>query len=356
MKKIYLLLIVAGILSSCGGVRRLERKEPIRIVPAKLDLAEKDYEVEVDYSLTVPRRYVPHNAQVVFTPVFTYLDHKLPLTRIVLNGKNYERMERRKKRLYGIYPDYSDAVKLVATKKQMRIDRKDVVPFKSWMPSSKLMAYTVASCCGNKERLISEDLMAEGVYYMPPSLGPVRTKIVKEEMIRKEEGTAVLHFPINSDFIDPAIFGNEKQIREMKDFVAKMMRDTTITIVNIIVTGVASPDGPYDFNAKLAQQRAQMAKNYLITQLGIKGELIKTKYVAEDWDGLRKLVNESTMPGKERVLSIIDSPVSDAKKDSRLYAVPQFRYLADNLLPQLRKVIYEVFYVKKEQKEIIVPE
>ena len=50
------------------------------------------------------------------------------------------------------------------------------------------------------------------------------------------------------------------------------------------VCGYSSPDGPYAFNSRLAEDRAEAVRRYFNRYWGIPVSLINVSNVAEDWD------------------------------------------------------------------------
>jgi hypothetical protein len=78
--------------------------------------------------------------------------------------------------------------------------------------------------------------------------------------------------------------------------------------------------------------------------------MIQATSGGEDWYGLRKLVVESDMVGKDQVLNIIDN-VPESQRKAKLQALNggrTYRSIFDVLYPQLRSACYiDVWYDKK---------
>lgn len=161
-----------------------------------------------------------------------------------------------------------------------------------------------------------------------------------------------------------------------------MLVSPTKSLRLVIVSGYASPDGPYALNARLAQQRADNLKAYVSQQYNVPLNKIETRAIAEDWDGLREYVEAASseqLPNREALLEIIDSNREpDAKEELiRTKYAEEFGYLKENCIPQLRRSEYTVEYeteettgdgqneiaevtsvnsAKKESKEVVVVE
>ena len=134
-----------------------------------------------------------------------------------------------------------------------------------------------------------------------------------------------------------------KILKEIND------NNETRALQNIEVSAYASPDGKYDFNEKLAEQRQDVSDKFLKGQLkkiGMDAD-IDTKYTAEDWDGFQQLISQSNLQDKEvilRVLSMYQDPEEREQQIRNMSSV--YTEIADGILPELRRarllVNYEV--------------
>ncbi len=348
------LLTSAWLFCSCGGVKRLQKGPQIVITPVDMNLMEKNGTVDVHYTLHFPRGYAHRKARVVLSPRFHHLDHVQELSPVVLYGKNSWRAARRAAWLEGVSPEIPGQMTYVIDRKTSSLNIKDRVSFEPWMAQAPLIAYTTAEACG-RAALIDRQVMANGVGYVPDAPGPVITREITESVIYKKEIEARVFFAIDSYDLDMALRNNKQSMDSIAALVRTVSDDDQVAIRQIIVTGYASPDGIYAQNEILARERAEMVRNMLITQLHIPGGLIKTKYVAEDWESLAKLVKASNVGNKTALLTIITGTESGNRKNILLKRLPQFRYLADNLLPQLRHVRCEIYYTVREDKTVEIP-
>ncbi len=130
----------------------------------------------------------------------------------------------------------------------------------------------------------------------------------------------------------------------IKDFV-KMLRDIKadqkgLKLNNIEVSAYASPDGKYDFNEKLAQQRQGTSSEYVQSQLK-NNQLsadIDRKYTAEDWDGFQQLVAASNLQDKEVILRVLSMYQDPEERETQIRNISAaYNELADEILPELRR-------------------
>lgn len=360
MSRIYCILFVGLlVVQACGGLKRIEKKPQLTTTPERLELAVNTkadpYVIPVNYTLNVPRGYLPSCSRLVYSPRLIAQGHEYQLTPIVITGKNFNRLEERQQLLDDKQPGYPNAMHLVASGDSMQIRMSELVPFEMWMPQAKLQANVMLDACDRQTLLYTQDL-ANGVLYIPVMPGPALVKYVQKEVEKKAEGFARFYYPVNGYTVDPALYSNRSQLDSMTVLMHRVLNDTNIHVNRIVITGICSPDGAWGYNEGLAKRRAEFISNYLINHERISSDLIETKYIAEDWEGLKKLISESTMSNKEALLNTIDEISNPDQREAALRKFPQFNYIKQNFYPQLRKVTYEIYYTTKEMVQEVVPE
>ncbi len=101
---------------------------------------------------------------------------------------------------------------------------------------------------------------------------------------------------------------NSAEMKAWNENVAAANADKNREIKELNIESYASPDGPYAFNAKLAEKRETNTKGYLekklkkdnITEFGE----LTANFTPEDWEGFQKLVSESNIQDKDLILSV----------------------------------------------------
>lgn len=153
-----------------------------------------------------------------------------------------------------------------------------------------------------------------------------------------------LHYAVNRSNIVPSYSDNTQQIADLKDFMAQT-KDTTMHISAIHVVGYASPDGNAKQNDTLASKRAQSLYHYAVNTYHPE-QKIDTDHKTFKWSDCVAAVEKSSIPQKEKVLSILQSTKhTEAQKEQALRSLPDaWRYLATNILPQMRYADIEFDY------------
>ena len=80
---------------------------------------------------------------------------------------------------------------------------------------------------------------------------------------------------------------------------------------------------------------------------------IKTSYEPENWEGLRRYVEQSNLDSREAILKIMDSGLKPDAKEWKIKSTypADYRFLLDNCYPSLRRSDYRVEYEIKNYSD-----
>lgn len=152
--------------------------------------------------------------------------------------------------------------------------------------------------------------------------------------------SADIRFLINQANIRPSELSSKGYI-DLNQQLKEANASPKMEISGVTVNSYASPEGSFDFNKRLAEQRETNTKAQVESQLKKDniaefGELTSS-FTPEDWDGFQKLVEASNIQDKELILSVLrmyPDPEQREKEIRNLSSV--FNELAEQILPQLR--------------------
>ena len=168
---------------------------------------------------------------------------------------------------------------------------------------------------------------------------------------RKVSGKAFIHFEINDHKIDISKGDNKNQINLMLREFGKIIKDPYATFDSALIKAQSSPDGPFEFNNKLAGKRANSAVQYLKNELanldiGKKNSKLISSYTPEAWDELYDEIENSDMDSnnKKKVLDILKNTPIHAERE---YLLRQnrvaYQYIKTHLLGKIRRVDYSFY-------------
>jgi hypothetical protein len=152
---------------------------------------------------------------------------------------------------------------------------------------------------------------------------------------------------------------NTNAMNELKNELANANANKSREIKEINIQSYASPDGAYDFNESLAQQREKNTSAYLNNQLKKDkitefGELT-ANFTAEDWEGFQKLVSQSDIQDKDLIISVLSMYKDPEQREREIRNLSSvFEQLADQILPQLRysRITASIDVIGKSDAEI----
>lgn len=137
---------------------------------------------------------------------------------------------------------------------------------------------------------------------------------------------------------------SELKTTSIQDFVKILQQindnQESLRLSNIEVSAYASPEGRFDFNEKLAEQRQNTSSAYVKEQLK-KSHItadVDTRFTAEDWEGFQELVSQSNIQDKDvllRVLSMYKDPQEREQQIRNMSVV--YEELTKGILPELRR-------------------
>lgn len=169
-------------------------------------------------------------------------------------------------------------------------------------------------------------------------------EVVKD---RSLEGQAFIEFEVNKTDIQPDRADNRKELGKIIASIDSVRNNPDTKISMLSIKGYASPDGPYDKNAILAKGRTEELSKYVRKLYKFDNKTISTSSEPEDWEGFRRLVDESDLPHRAELLDIINSKnLNVDQKEARIKKLYPNDYdiMRNDILMRLRHSDYVIKY------------
>ena len=180
--------------------------------------------------------------------------------------------------------------------------------------------------------------------------------------------SVMVYFHVAKHDLDTDYRGNGERLLAIREAMARLDAEGT-PVDSILITAYASPEGPSDFNARLAKRRMATLRGYLVDSVGIDGALIRNAGEGVAWQGLAHAVaTRADVPQRERVLDIIenvpvwvhdaDGRVVDSRKKRlmELGGGEPYRWLLVNIFPTLRNSAAIIVYTRHPKPQAYVPD
>jgi tetratricopeptide (TPR) repeat protein len=338
MKKISILFtFVASMLLviSCGGPQKMADNVSLvkyKVTPSPLEV--KGGKVALTIDVNYPEKYFHKKAIVTATPFLKYSAGQTDLKSETLQGEAVE-----------------DNYKVISYTTGGSFSYSDEFEYKPDMMRSELFVKGVAKV-KNKSVDLPPVKIADGII-TTPLLVMVDPKPIffghNFQRIVPASYEAEIDYVINRYDIRPSELKKEAVIG-MKDFIVKAKSDPRTTMKGIKVSAYASPDGPLDLNTRLSGNREGSATTFIKKELKTAKvqvpsdkEFFSLMATPEDWDGFKKLVEESNVRDKDvilRVLSMYSDPVVREREIKNISAA--YEQLKVDILPKLRRSMMTV--------------
>jgi len=161
---------------------------------------------------------------------------------------------------------------------------------------------------------------------------------------------------------------NAARLDEIMEAIGQLHRDTLMSVVQVVFTGVSSPEGNYQVNKRLAGLRLKSLEQYVRSHLDVSDELVvKHNDTYIPWNYLITEVENSDIAQKEEVLSILRSPselipyYNNTTIDSRIPALQKldggrvWRTLNNRFFAKMRNACAVLMTIKEEPLPVVVP-
>ena len=333
MKKLNLLtsfFIAVFILSSCGGLDKMKEEYgtlKFKSTPKVLEM----HGGEVEYSIegNIPPEWFNKDAVVEFTPVLTFDNGEESFKSKTFQGEKVEANNKVIKyetggevEFNGSF-DYKEDMRMsdLEVRGEATIDDETIA-----MPAQKVAKGVKAT---------------PNLVMMDPKPVMAADKFVRVTTHKKD---ADIHYKIERDNLRNSELSKE-DIKNLENFVKEVEKAENKNYKGVKLSAYASPDGPTDLNERLSKGRKSSSESFLNKLVSDKKlseedakKLFEAKTTTEDWEGFKKLVENSDIEDKDlilRVLSMYDDP--DVREKELENMAKTWKVLAEDILPNLRR-------------------
>lgn len=363
MKKLYLIFIIAFFILPAGylSAQNIYNGDIRVVTPVSKKTGNA---VAISASLDLSGLEMHRQQMVMVTPVLKSYDdsRRIAFDPILISGRTRLKAINREVDLHN-YSFEKIPGEIIRFDKDMprTLELNYQVPFEQWMYEAEFVLDEQVSGCAhevigrNHRKLITQILQpvvapVYSITYMTP---PVEEVKQRSESHAARVNFIVDRFEIRRDYMD-----NARVLGEVDAIIDELKNDPNLTITDFAVVGYASPEGNFQSNINLSENRARSFVTYVRQRLPMAESGIRIDWKGEDWDGLRRQMVESDFPQRRQVIDIIDNN-EVAQRKSKLTAMGQsYRTLLDDYYPMLRRNEYTVSYIARafsieEAKELI---
>lgn len=347
LKTVAVFTLAGFVVSSCASLNKMKKMESdiaYKVTPEVLEA--KGGQVDLSINATIPAKYFNKKVTLVATPVLKFADGEKAYEPKTLQGEKVQGNN-----------------EVVPYAEGKTVSYTGTVPFEDGMRASGLYVKFVGTK-GSKTVEYESNKIADGVLATATLVDNAPAIAIGKdafERITKEEKEAAIYYLINSSQVRSKEKSSD-EIKAMEQFIKDAKAAEDLELKNIQIQSYASPDGPMDWNDKLANNREKSADKFVKDNMKRNKideykdlDFFKKFVVAEDWDGFKKAMEESNIQDKElilRVLSMYSDPEVREKEIKNISSA--YSAVADQILPKLRrsKFVVNVDRIGKSDEEL----
>lgn len=335
MKKLLLTLSLAFFTALSYG----QLKNDIRVDNAKL--AKQGEEAVLTFD-AFSNKCVRRRQLMELSPVLKFNGQEVKASKFEVVGKGRARKLRRIEKRDGITPTaqrYGIKSKIVYTYPTAYSEK---------MVDSKLTIDRTVKKCKTKALPSIEVPLT-----IDPSMRPA--PVVKETpkvVIPKEKKLDItlddaVSFKVGKSVLDMDMKNNKASADKIIAALKEIKDTKGAKITEITISGFASPEGSFELNNRLSQERAVSFMEAIIPAADLEKWMFKVEAGGENWAQLKTLIEGSTLKTKASLLKVIDSTEDQTARQGKLQSMAAYNYIFKTFYPQLRnagwvKIAYTV--------------
>ena len=333
--------------------------------------------LNIEISIDFEQLRMPADEFLTLTPILKDSENEQELPAVQINGaekqKAYEREQAlpTSKRNTGAHPLHIPTMVVSCDNTMSRSFTYEAsIPYKPWMGQAILLLRSQECACHGRKGDVYEDKIADSIRMPRIRESPcdANTDARFLSLVNFIEPTSdrdTLHCLTGSIpyFDREAARKHEKQFGELSEekqnfeiyyqlfnALRSMKQQAGTELAKVKVTGYGSPTGNLKRNEVNARARARKLKEYLHKNHLTGKAPLEVTWVAEDWNSITSLIQQSDMTLREVALDLINNVDIYKGRERMLMALANgksYKYLAEKIFPKVMRVDYRIEYTRK---------
>ncbi len=315
-------VVMLAVMASCG---KLDPLTADNFVCNPNPLVEQGGMVNATVTVTYPEKYFNKKASLTITPVMEYAAGETKGTPVTFQGEKVSGNDQEISYKYGGTATFRCGFL-----------------YKDEMANSKLRLDFSADIKGKQFTLpsvyIADGVIATESLASAASNTPAYAKdnFVKDTF---DKYIATMIYQYQSTNLRATESNKKQEVQDLQDAITATKDQERRQFEGLDMVSTASPEGKYSLNEKLAAGREKSSAAYLqkfLKKAKMQGE-ITPEQIAEDWDGFKELVENSSLQDKQLILNVLGRISDPEQREQEIRNLSSaYKELADEILPQLR--------------------
>lgn len=324
--------------------------------------------LNVDLSVDFEGLAMPADESLTVTPILKLGENEQELPSILINGDEKQKVYQRKLALEkgkGKATSKSSPIPAVVIRNNSGMAKsfryKVTVPYSEWMKNAVLLLRSQECACHGKQGRFYEDKVADGLRLPQVKNSPWDTQtdtrfLALVNFLEPAPETDTLHTVNGSiPYSEYAVSErNGKQHFEiyyrLRDAIRGVKQQAGTELVKVKLIGYGAPTGNLKKNEREGIARALALKEYLRENRLTGATPLEVAWIPEDWDSIASLVKQSDMMLRDATLDLIGNVDVSKGRERMLMNLADgapYKYLAEKIFPDVKRVDYEIAYVRK---------
>lgn len=311
-------ILLAGLLPwGVMGCASQKMGDKVRVTPSdQVLMPDSTHAVQLDMTVEVPRKNLGKRSRLIIVPQLLVGDSLVAeCTPMVLDAPIYGKKMHRRVLLEDYVDSLASYARPVQKKESVTIAYSERVAIPDSLASARIVGVVTTDGCGACTAIDTLDMaqISNPITLVDTheelKLNWIEPQFVVRPKILQARGEASLQFAISNHKINLDMANNRSEMQQMLDKLQAILADSLAMVNSVNIQGLASVDGSHAFNERLAKQRAESAKNWMLGKIDLSKVRRNQFTVGSRPEGWEPVIQAMTADGRAdsaRVREIVE--------------------------------------------------
>lgn len=311
-------ILLAGLLPwGVMGCASQKMGDKVRVTPSdQVLMPDSTHAVQLDMTVEVPQKTLGKRSRLIIVPQLLVGDSLVAeCTPMVLDAPIYGKKMHRRVLLEDYVDSLASYARPVQKKKSVTIAYSERVAIPDSFASARIVGVVTTDGCGACTAIDTLDMaqISNPITLVDTheelKLNWIEPQFVVRPKILQARGEASLQFAISNHNINLDMANNRSEMQQMLDKLQAILADSLAMVNSVNIQGLASVDGSHAFNERLAKQRAESAKNWMLGKVDlskVRREQFTVGSRPEGWEPVIQAMTADGRADSARVREIVE--------------------------------------------------
>ena len=311
-------ILLAGLLPwGVMGCASQKMGDKVRVTPSdQVLMPDSTHAIQLDMTVEVPRKTLGKRSRLIIVPQLLAGDSLVAeCTPMVLDAPIYGKKMHRRVLLEDYVDSLASYARPVQKKESVTIAYSERVAIPDSLASARIVGVVTTDGCGACTAIDTLDMaqISNPITLVDTheelKLNWIEPQFVVRPKILQARGEASLQFAISNHNINLDMANNRSEMQQMLDKLQAILADSLAMVNSVNIQGLASVDGSHAFNERLAKQRAESAKNWMLGKIDLSKVRRNQFTVGSRPEGWEPVIQAMTADGRAdsaRVREIVE--------------------------------------------------